>query len=651
MPAREPDRSDPLASGREWLSTDGRGGFACGTWSDLPTRRYHSWLTARVEGREERICFLSRNDEFVATPAGERSLLSALWAQGTLQAPGCELSFAARPLPAFEWSIGCLRLRRTIAVTARGGEVLVAYQNLSQQVLRLRLRPLLAFRRFDRLRAGSPPDPSTEVRSGRLRWQPERDLPPLWASAETPLSFVPEPVLYRGISYELDAARGYDHVEDLFSPGSILLTVPPGERAVLSFSVGEPRLEVDSALDREKARREEMAAQIAERDLAVPSALAIAARDFFWTDGGRTGILAGFPWFSEWGRDTFIALPGLTLSVGDTATCEAVLKGALPFLRDGLLPNIYGADRASSHYGSADAALWFTLAVLRWQRATGRPLLPEFREALIEIAQASAAGQSSLLRMDEDGLLVAGDATRNATWMDAVVDGIPVTPRYGRPVEINALWYSLLAHLASQRGRDTREFRALRDRCGLSFSRCFWLEKEQRLADVAARAGESKRAQDAGAIRPNMVIAAALEFSPLSSRQRAGVVAAADRHLWTPFGLRTLAPGDPAYCGRYEGPSAQRDRAYHQGTAWPWLIGYFVEAALRSVPQRQRPALQAEFETRLAALVQSVCRGESGLVPEVYDGDEPQRPGGCFAQAWSTAELIRALTMCRDGLS
>ncbi len=420
------------------------------------------------------------------------------------------------------------------------------------------------------------------------------------------------------------------------------LDLGPGQVAVAAFSLG-------SVCEQPEATWNTIAARANDREHAVATAadplrarLDRTAADFFYRAvGDRPGVLAGYPWFGEWGRDVFVALPGLSIARDQLAVCEAVLQGALPFLRAGLLPNIYGRTKADSHYGSCDAALWFALAVQRFAAAGGNAELVRtvLVPALASIADAYVGGTELGLAVDAEGLLLAGREDLNATWMDARTSRGPVTPRAGQPVEIQGLWYSLLAVLVEHgEGR----FRELRDRCGEAFVRRFWRADEQCLADRVLAGGIDP------AVRPNMVLAAALPHSPLTLAQRAGVVKKAAAELLTPRGLRTLSPRDPAYRGRYEGGIDSRDGAYHQGTAWPWLGGFYVEAALRSVSKQKRSKVVLELRAWLAGFLPELDRAGLDHVSEVFDGDEPQRPGGTFAQAWNSGELLRALWLCEQ---
>ncbi|MCA8977715.1 MAG: hypothetical protein KDC98_23525, partial [Planctomycetes bacterium] len=363
---------------------------------------------------------------------------------------------------------------------------------------------------------------------------------------------------------------------------------------------------------------------------------------FYRAAGDRLGILAGFPWFGEWGRDVFIALPGLSIARGRLELCAEVLSDAVPFLRRGLLPNIYAATVADSHYGSCDAALWFALAVQRYADAGGCAdrVRDEYLPALLGIAEHYLAGTDLGLAVDADGLLLAGGPDLNATWMDAQTSKGPVTPRQGLPVEIQALWYALLAFLVE---RGEARFADPATRCRQAFVARFWLAGEERLADrFHAGLADPK-------VRPNMLVAAALARSPLSRSQRAGVVAAAEALLVTPRGLRTLSPEDPDYRGRYGGGLEARDGAYHQGTVWPWLAGFYVEAALAAATKARLPATRRRLLDWLCGMEPELDRAGIEHISEVFDGDHPQRPGGTFAQAWNSGELLRALALVTDG--
>ncbi|MBL8754750.1 MAG: glycogen debranching enzyme N-terminal domain-containing protein, partial [Planctomycetes bacterium] len=472
--------------------------------------------------------------------------------------------------------------------------------------------------------------------------RPNPTLPTLWLTADGVATFRGEPAWYRGFLFATDRDRGYDHVGDRWVPGVLELDIGPGQSATVAFALAEPCADAAGAFDAESsAARTRDAAVVAGAD-PLFARLARTADDFLYrADGNRLGVLAGFPWFQEWGRDVFVSLPGLTLARGRADLCAEILRGALPFLRRGLLPNVYGHDAATSHYDSCDAALWFALAVARYADAGGDRefVRDELLPALAAIAVSYEQGTELGLAVDAAGLLRAGRADLNATWMDARIGVVPVTPRSGLPVEIQALWCSLLAFLAEH---DGKRWRNASERAGAAFVQQFWLADEQRLAD-RVHDGVPDRA-----IRPNMLVAAALVRSPLSPAQRRAVVATATAELVTPVGLRTLSPKDPAYRARYEGGVESRDRAYHQGTVWPWLVGFHVEAALASAPKKSRKAEAKALRAWLDGFLPELDRQGLDHVSEVYDGDAPHRPGGTFAQAWNSGELLRALALCAE---
>lgn len=641
------------ALSREWLETDGLGGYASCTILMCPTRRYHGLLAVLPPGHSRRHVFLSRFEESLHALGNEFPLSMARY-PGTWAPRGHRslASFALVPFPRFDHHIGLAEPRREILLVRGQPTVLVRYSLTGQRSgLELRLRPLLPFRETDRLtRENLELDPRVERWPGGIRCRPYAALPPLHLSVAVDgdpgrARFEADPVWYRNLEYQMDLLRGYDGHEDQFSPGWFSCPFPLGGEVVVAATIGAPVADPAALWRAESARRR---AELDGVGDGVGERLAAVADHYLYrAPSGRPGVIAGFPWFGEWGRDTFVALPGLTLARGQLDCCGEILSSALPFLRDGLLPNVYGAGPADSHYGSADAALWFARAVRLWQLAGGDParLQDEFRPALRTIAEAYFAGTGLGLRADDAGMLEVGGEGLNPTWMDAVTASGPVTPRTGQPVEIEALWFFLLAYLeklarAAGDAADARAWLQRKRRAGRAFVERFWLPQRY-LADCW-HAG-----QPDATVRPNMVIAAALEFSPLLRGRRLDVVERAETDLLTPRGLRSLSPEDPRYLGRYTGGPEERDSAYHQGTAWPWLIGFFGEAWLRAMPPSRK---RIERLRELLEDFQSALPSHGlGHVSEVYDGDSPHRHGGCIAQAWSAGELLRLAEMLRCG--
>jgi predicted glycogen debranching enzyme len=640
----------------EWLLTDGAGGYASGCADDLARRRYHAWWIARPANSARRFVAVAAIDERVLVGGAVHHLMHAHWRDLPQPTPPAIVpTFVRRPLPAWTFRSGEITIERTIAlrrVRAEAGSapcLLVRWRNLSAVPVRLDLRPLLGYCDADHLPpADERADATVLARGASWGFRPNTLLPAVWLTADGVAAFRGEAAWYRGFLYATDRDRGYDHVGDRWTPGVLELEIGAGRDATLAFALDEPCAAPAAAF----AAVARDAAAACERDVPGNDChrrLELGADDFLYrAAGNRLGVLAGFPWFGEWGRDVFVSLPGLTLARGRFDLCAEVLRGAVPFLRGGLLPNVYGTSQGDSHYDSCDAALWFALAVARFADAGGerevvaRELVP----ALAAIAAAYERGTDLGLVVGKDGLLCAGRDDLNATWMDARIGKVPVTPRAGLPVEIEALWYSLLAFLAEHAATDKARWQTARDRCGRAFVQQFWLAANG--DDGGWLADRVDDGVPDRAVRPNMVIAAALPRSPLSPAQRAAVVQKARGELLTPVGLRTLSPLDPAYRGRYEGGTETRDRAYHQGTVWPWLGGFFVEAALAAVPKKARAEAAVQLRGWLDGFLPELDRAGLDHVSEVFDGDPPHRPGGTFAQAWNTGELLRAQVLVAE---
>ncbi len=630
---------DELAQ-RQWLLTDGLGGYATGNGLDLPRRRYDCWL-AVLGSENRRVRLVAGVDERVIDRNGEHELSSTHW--GAMQNPSIPdlgRTFSVDPLPRWTMRIGQTVVERTLAMPRGRAAVLARWRNLGARPIRMSIRPLLAGEDADALLRERALDLGTVARDGAFGFAMPASVGTLWLTLAGNASFRPEPCWYREYHLAVDAARGYDARTDRWSPGVIELELDPDQACIAAFKSGAPLPEPANLFAEVRQARQQRRAWAERATSGLAQRLRRGVDDFFYrAPGGRLGVLAGFPWFGEWGRDVFLALPGLSLSVDEPERCAEVLRAARPFLQRGLLPNIYGIAPADSHYGSADAALWFALCVQRWQDAGAgiEVVRKEFGPTLRAIAEAYQAGTDLGLRVDAEGLLFAGSREHNATWMDAQTSRGPVTPREGQPVEIVALWCSLLQHLGELFGGAWQK-RA--QAVGKAFVTRFWR------ADAGCLFDRWNDGRGDPAIRPNMVLAAALPRSPLTREQRAAIVTVSARELVTPRGLRTLAAGDAAYLGRYEGGPEQRDAAYHQGTVWPWLAGFHVEAALRAAKPAELPAVRVAQLAWLQGFAPEIDRTGIDHLSEVFDGDAPQRPGGTFAQAWNSGELLRAVQLC-----
>jgi len=637
------------ALGRHWLETDGLGGYAASTMLFCPTSRFHGLLVAPSREQSARHVFLSRFEETFSGEGRDFPISSARYG-GAFSPEGhhfvdrCDFDGH----PRFTYRIGHVVVTREVQMVDGRPTVLTRYQARGQRrPIELHLRPLVPCRRADSLSwKNDTLNGEVETLPNGIAVHPYEALPRVYVTLSTASSFDADPTWYQGIEYEDDLRRGYDGHEDQWSTGVLRITLHDGESVIVAASIGEAVVDPAGLWATESERR---AGEMSGRPDGLRGVLDAAADAFLYrTSEGRPGVIAGYPWFEEWGRDTLIALPGLTLARGRVEQCGEILSGLLPFLRDGRFPNVFGQAPDDSDYKAVDPSMWFGRAVRLYMDAGGNAdrLQNELLPALLDIARTHRAADAPDLACESDGLLRAGTPSVAATWMDAVIDGRPVTPRDGLQVEVNALWYVLLDTVAVllERGGDRTAagtWSSFRDQVGAAFLRRFWIPEKNRLADCIADAVVDD------SVRPNMVIAAALDPSPLSCEQRAAVVELARAELLTPRGLRTLSPRYLRYRGRFRGGPHERDEAYHQGTVWPWLLGFYVEAALRAAPdddevkKRQRELLEG-FQEHMS-------EHGVGQVSEVFDGDPPHRPGGCFAQAWSVAELLRAFALLDAG--
>lgn len=670
---------EEAAIGREWLLTNGLGGFASSTVAGLNTRRYHGWLVPQVARCGGRFVVLATVEEEIHL--------------GGVSRPGCRhlQGFALDPLPVFTYGLGGLFLER-LMVMPRGQNRIVAVYRFSGLLeagaeVDIVLRPLITFRFYHHLMRATDWPFRIETGPGWVSVQPHDDAPTLV------LRFAPGGDVWRaeggwrrGVEYAEEQRRGLDYVEDLYCPGQFQWRgLDPREGVAFSAALAEDAEEaarlreapfgVREALRwraREIARLEAVAGKgrraVAARAIAdprSPSAKAFLSRlllaaDSFVIANPRTTVIAGFPWFEDWGRDTLIAFTGLFLVTGRFEEAFRVLAGYASFVREGLVPNRFPDQASDPDYGAADAGLWFFHAVQAYLAYTGH--LGQVRDTLLgplrEIAEGYAGGTRLGIGIGPDGLLHAGEPGRAVTWMDAKLGDWVVTPRRGYPVELNALWYNALRFLAeleerlSGGGRASGPWSELAARVKSAFGARFWNPARGYLYDVLGEAGSgatggrgtaggdasSEETADAS-LRPNQILAVALPHPVLDRAHWRPVVRACLEELYTPYGLRTLAPSDPAYRGLYRGGPAERDGAYHQGTVWPWLLGPFITALRRT--EDRSPASRLLAARMILPFEHHLREAGIGHISEVFDGDHPHLPGGCVAQAWSLAEILR----------
>ncbi|GIH12869.1 amylo-alpha-1,6-glucosidase [Rugosimonospora africana] len=609
-------------AGREWLLADGRGGYAMGTIAGLRTRRYHGLLVVAGDRPGDRHVGLAALDPVVELPSGARIRLGTHeWAGGAVSPAGytrLERFDLTDGLPRWRWRIGDVVLERELAMARGSGQLGVVHRLLAGGPVRLCLEALCTWRDAHGSRdAGGGPLPAEHSTGGVTIAGAYRLSGPGWH---------PGGEWYRDAYLREEAARGLPPQEDLWYAGQFVTELSAGQVAEVTAcgdataSAPEPATAIVAGA---RARAARLVAGAAD---PVDARLRLAA-DAFVIDG--PDVVAGYPWFGSWSRDTMISYRGLFLATGRIEEGRALLRRYAGTLRDGLLANT--ADTGRVEYNTVDGTLWFVHAVDEHVRYSGdTDLAAELVPALDGIRDAHVAGTGLGIRADPaDGLLTQGRTGYALTWMDARVDGLGVTPRIGKPVEVNALWVNALRAMVAMRERvgakpePTREAQDLANAASTSFLARFPAPTGWLYDVVDGPAGDDP------SLRPNQLIAYALRHAPCHGRRPHPAL---DAELLTPLGLRTLSPGAGGYLGRHRGGPAERDRAYHQGTVWPWLLGPYIDA---------RRAAGLPVDGLLDGLVTHLDEYGLGSVSETADGDAPHGATGCPFQAWSVAELLR----------
>jgi predicted glycogen debranching enzyme len=626
------------ALGKEWLETNGLGGFACSSIIGANVRRQNGWLIASLRPPVERFVLLSKIEDRVVVNNHDVHLSTNIY-PGTVFPHGFNIQteFRLRPWPTFRYVCHEFEVERGVCLIHGENTVVVSYTNTGGRgPLEIKARPLLAFRDYNALaKRNDSVNFSLEAVPGGVAVQPYPKLPRLYFTG-TPFEVEAKPDWYKRFQYPVEQERGLDFEEDLFTPAEFTFKLRPGETAHLIVST-EHRTDAGKLLETERKRRK---AYEKEPD-ATRRALLIAADSFIARRGkDATTVLAGYPWFTDWGRDTMIALPGLTLTAGKFDVAKKILLSFARYCDRGMIPNVFPDAGETPEYNTVDASLWFVVAAWKYWKASGddagaRELLP----ALSDVVRFYREGTRYDIFADKDGLISAGTPGTQLTWMDVKVEGYVPTPRHGKPVEINALWLNALLMLAEMEEKLVNDIKAavilrkLADQVAGSFRKTFWNADGGYLFDVVQ--GEFRDP----AIRPNQIFAVSLPHSPLDAAQQKAVFDVVTKHLLTPYGLRSLARGHEKYTGRYTGSVFKRDCAYHQGTVWGWLIGPYCDAYVKI--NGAGKAQKKELAGLVSGLIAHLEEAGLGSVSEIFEGDPPHRPVGCFAQAWSVSELLR----------
>ncbi len=624
----------------EWVEADGLGGFASGTVAGARTRRHHGWYVPAIPPPRRRWLFVASCEEFVTAGGEETGISTQIYRDAVYPEGDTHLvRFSLDPFPRWLYETDRFSVERALCLVRERSVTIVRYRNCGDEPVTLTSRPLLRCRSVHELRSESDEiDPSTEVR-GEVSWvRPAAFLPRLYLRA-TGAETVVEPLWYRHFLYAADAERGATGTEDLWSPLRWQWELPAKAEAFVLFSREEIAADPIHLIEGERRRRQKFLA------LGDPwlDELARHAETFLVDGEDRDGsIVAGYPALGDRGRDAMVAAPGIALATGRFGSAARVVNTFAAMRQEGLIPSRFADEEGEAEYDSVDAPLWMILAVEwfgRWRRNPTRasPLLGVVRSALSAYSQGTRFG----IRVAADGLLETGPAPGHAlTWMDAIADGEPVTPRTGRQVEVNALWHAALKSAArlerlADEGSRARELEAQAWHVGRRFNETFWYGEREYLYDVVGDDGPD------ATIRPNQIFAVSLTGDLLPPHRARAVYWTVRRRLLTPFGLRSLDPRDPRYRGSSQRTPRDRALSAHQGAAWPWLMGAFADAHFR-VLGRTDEAI-ATFRQSMAALRGHLREAGVGSISESFEGEPPHAPRGAFARAVSVAEIVRAL--------
>jgi predicted glycogen debranching enzyme len=643
------DRSQHLATAEtsEWLVTNSIGGYASGTVAGLLTRRYHGLLVAALTPPLGRTLLLAKLEEEVRYDGQTYALSTNRWADGAINPAGYRLIDCFEldgTLPVWTFTLAESQLEKRLWMEPGANTTYLSYTVLSgTKPLQLSLKALINYRNYHG---------DTRATDWPIRLEPvAHGVKVIAFPTATPFYLLanrgeisPAYTWYYGFDLAVERYRGLTDREDHLHAATITTMLRPGESiTVVASTEPTPDLDKATALQRRQTYEKSILALATQAHPNAPDwvqSLMLAADQFIVqratpaNPNGKT-VIAGYPWFSDWGRDTMIALPGLTLTTGRWDVARSILLTFAQHVDRGMLPNRFPDAGEVPEYNTVDATLWYFQAVRAYHAATGDDeLLRQLYPVLADILNWHQRGTRYHIQMDaHDGLLFAGESGVQLTWMDAKVGDWVVTPRIGKPVEVNALWYGALrsqGHFAHCLGYLNQPYNTLAERVATRFSR-FWNPSTGYCYDVI----DGPKGDDP-TLRPNQIFAVSLPDSLLNREQQQRIVEACQTYLLTPVGLRSLASSHPDYQGHYGGNQRQRDGAYHQGTVWGWLLGPFALAHWRVY---QNPAQALTF---LEGMAPHLSAHGLGTISEIFDGDSPFTPRGCFAQAWSVAEILRA---------
>jgi len=622
---------------REILSTNRAGGYFSTTIVLCNTRKYHGLMVLPLEGfdREPHVLLSSVDDTIIQR--GQLFNLGIHRYPGIYEPRGHKyiIDFDYEPTPTITYRVGGVVLKKELLFVHNEEQFMIRYTLVdAHSPTKIRVKPFLAFRNAHSLcKANMWADTRYKEINNGVKYRLYTGFPYLHLQLNKKNDFVATPDWYYNIEYLEELKRGYEGHEDLFVPGYFEVSIKKGESIIFSAATSEL---VPASFTKK------FNAELLKRPpkSSFEECLKNSAQQFIVHQQKQTNIIAGYPWFGRWGRDSFISLPGLTLGIDDPKTCKAILDSMSTEMKGGLFPNVGRAKAAA--FNSVDAPLWYFWSIQKYLEYTGnnKEVWKEYGKKMKSILQGYRIGLPFNIKMHENGLVWQGEKGYALTWMDAVVNGKPVTPRIGYAVEINALWYNAIKFtielaIANKDSKFVKEWLPIAELVKKSFNEIFWNKAKGYLADYVDDEGQNLQ------VRPNQIFAASLPYSPIDDEIKRTIVDVVERDLLTPKGLRTLAPKDPAYKGRYEGDHVNRDLAYHQGTVWPWLLGHFMEAYISIHGKSAKPLASMLLDS----MKDEMCHYGICSIAEVYDGDPPQRPNGSISQAWSVSEVIRIIRM------
>ncbi len=621
---------------KEFIRSNRAGSFGGSTIINCNTRKYHGLLVCpmdQIDGQNH--VLISAIDETIIQHDKEFHL--AVRKYPGVMHPGHKYirDFNTHPIPAITYRVGGVVLQKEMLLASEEEQVLLRYTLLSaNSPTIIRLHPFLVFRNSHQLnKANLSVNTKYFNTKNGIKTKMYGEYPYLFMQTSKKTDYVHAPDWFYNVEYSEEKKRGYEYTEDLFVPGYFEFPLKKGESIILSGSLSEIE---PNGLKRKFTS--EIKKRI-PRD-SFENCLINSAQQFIVRRNKKTQVIAGFPWFGTWGRDTFIAMPGLTLAHGDIKTAKEILDSSSKELKNGLFKNM--ATDHNANYNSADAPLWYIWSLQQYTSSTNDPktVWKDYGSKIRSILDNYKKGTDFNIAMHENSLIYACKTGYALTWMDAIIGQLPVTPRMGYNVEINALWYNAVnfaIELAKESG-DTKfvnKWEKLPEQIKESFIEMFWSDEKMYLADYV---DEKSKNWD---VRPNQVFAASLPYSMLTIDQCKMVLDVVQNDLLTPKGLRTLSPKSPMYIGTYEGNQEERDRAYHQGTAWPWLVGHFSEAYLKV---HKNSGLQL-IKDLYYGFEEEMTNAGIGTISEIYDGNPPHAAKGAVSQAWSVAELLRLKTI------